>query len=53
MAKEMGRADVTSAREGRGDTAAAARQATPGVPAALTRGCSKQENFWEAQGRKE
>lgn len=53
MAKEMERADATPAQEGRGDTAVTARQATPRVAGALTRECSKQENFWEAQGRKE
>lgn len=54
MAKEMERAGGSlSAREGGGDTAAAARQTTIEGSGVLTWGCSKQENFREAQVRKE
>lgn len=50
MANEMERAGAKISMGGKGDTAVVARQTTTG---ALTWGCSKQENFREAQGRKE
>lgn len=54
MAKEMERAGGSlSAWEGEADTAAAARHTTMEVSGVLTSGCLKQENFREAQGRKE